>query len=94
MKLFARVVVAALLTLPVQISIASLPWMARWFGNGGEGWNTLAPLFRALGSAGGEQNEDIFVAGLLLISFSISFLFSFALFRGIGRLRRSSTNRS
>lgn len=90
MKLAARFGLAILLTLPVQILLSSLPWMADWFGNGGEGWNALAPLFRALGSAGGEQNESIFVGGLLVISFVISLVLSFVLIKIVVRLRRSS----
>ncbi|WP_179401915.1 hypothetical protein [Burkholderia guangdongensis] len=88
MKLVSRMLLALLLTLPVQIALTSLPWMAKWFGNGREGWNVLAPLFRALGSVGGEQNEDIFVGVLLLLSFAISLVLSFGLIGWHSRFRR------
>ncbi|WDD95908.1 hypothetical protein Bsp3421_006090 [Burkholderia sp. FERM BP-3421] len=88
MKLIGRIVLALLLTLPVQAAITSLPWMEHWFGNGGEGWNVMAPLFRALGSVGGEQNEDIFVGALLLVSFAIAFLLSLPLISLLARFRR------
>ncbi|MCM2493238.1 hypothetical protein EFP18_25500 [Burkholderia glumae] len=87
MKLIARIALAFALTLPVEAAITSLPWMEHWFGNGGEGWNVMAPLFRALGSAGGERNEDIFVGVLLLVSFAVAFLLSIPLIAGLSRLR-------
>ncbi|KVD74819.1 hypothetical protein WS62_04295 [Burkholderia sp. ABCPW 14] len=92
MKTIGRILLALVLTWPIFIGVTSLPALSHWFGNGGEGWDTLSLVFRALGSAGGEQNEDIFVGILLLVSFAGALILSFILFGLIGRFQRS-TNR-
>lgn len=69
MKIFARLVLTLLLTLPIYVGVTALPWLSHWFDNG-NGWDIAAPIFRALGSYGGEEDEDYLYGSLLLISFS------------------------
>lgn len=94
MKTIGRILLALVLTWPLLTGISSLPLLTHWFANGGEGWNALSPVFRALGSDGGEQNEEIFVGILLVISFVLALVLSFALFGLVDRLRHSTNRRA
>ncbi|WP_186073614.1 hypothetical protein [Burkholderia gladioli] len=90
MKIFARLVLTLLLTLPIYVGVTALPWLSHWFDNG-NGWDIAAPIFRALGSYGGEADEDYLYGSLLLISFFLALISSVLIVGWASRiLRRSS----
>ncbi|APA86323.2 hypothetical protein BJG93_13615 [Paraburkholderia sprentiae WSM5005] len=67
-----------------------MPGIDEWFASGA-GSEFFAPLFNALGSVGGENNTDIIVATLLVVSFLVSLMLvvvSFAIFSHLRRTHR------
>ncbi|CAN7404037.1 hypothetical protein LJR230_002436 [Trinickia sp. LjRoot230] len=62
---------ALVLTFLLYLGITATPWLAAWFEHG-SGWDVFSPIFRTLGSVGGEQDESVLFAMLLLASFLIS----------------------
>jgi hypothetical protein len=78
-------VLATALTIPVSLGIARMPWLIEWFNNG-SGWDTLAPLLRAVGSIGVEEDENVFLILLLAASFVISMLVSATLLACVRRV--------
>ncbi|AHI73028.1 hypothetical protein NYD60_16425 [Burkholderia thailandensis] len=48
MKTISRILLALVLTWPLLMDISSSPLLVHWFANGGEGWNALSPVFRAI----------------------------------------------
>jgi hypothetical protein len=89
MKPIARTLLALALTMPIYAGITAIPALAHWF-NSGSGWDTVGPLFRALGSEGGEQNDDYLFGSLLLVSFVIALVTSSVLVSGFSRIRDRS----
>lgn len=92
MKLIVRILLALVLTVPIYAGITAIPALAHWF-NTGSGWDTVAPLFRALGSEGGEQNDDYLFGSLLLVSLIVAIVASSILVSWFWRLRNRSVNR-
>lgn len=90
MKIFARLVLTLLLTLPIYVGVTALPWLSHWFDNG-NGWDVAAPIFRALGSYGGEADEDYLYGSLLLISFFLALISSVLIVGWADRLLRRSS---
>ena len=80
MRKLAVLVLALVLTLPVYVGITWIPWLAGWFARG-TGWDVFAPIFRMLGSRGGEQYESFLFATFLLISFLLSLILAAAVGR-------------
>ncbi|MDN7922733.1 hypothetical protein [Burkholderia gladioli] len=93
MKIFARLVLTLLLTLPIYVGVTALPWLSHWFDNG-NGWDIAAPIFRALGSYGGEADEDYLYGSLLLISFFLALIISVLIVGGADRLLRRSSRKN
>ncbi|WP_186093112.1 hypothetical protein [Burkholderia gladioli] len=93
MKIFARLVLTLLLTLPIYVGVTALPWLSHWFDNG-NGWDIAAPIFRALGSYGGEADEDYLYGSLLLISFFLALISSVLIVGRAGRLLRRSSRKN
>ncbi|WP_186112355.1 hypothetical protein [Burkholderia gladioli] len=93
MKIFARLVLTLLLTLPIYVGVTALPWLSYWFDNG-NGWDIAAPIFRALGSYGGEADEDYLYGSLLLISFFLALISSVLIVGWAGRLLRRSSRKN
>ncbi|WP_186059097.1 hypothetical protein [Burkholderia gladioli] len=93
MKIFARLVLTLLLTLPIYVGVTALPWLSHWFDNG-NGWDIAAPIFRALGSYGGEADEDYLYGSLLLISFFLALISSVLIVGGADRLLRRSSRKN
>ncbi|KAF1063745.1 hypothetical protein [Burkholderia gladioli] len=93
MKIFARLVLTLLLTLPIYVGVTALPWLSHWFDNG-NGWDIAAPIFRALGSYGGEEDEDYLYGSLLLISFFLALISSVLIVGWAGRLLRRSSRKN
>ncbi len=92
MKIVARIVLALLLTLPIYAGVTAIPWLSHWF-NDGAGWDVVAPIFRALGSEGGEQNDDFLLGSLLAISFVLALISSWIVFAMFGWIVRRSHRR-
>ncbi|AEA58854.1 hypothetical protein ACS0ZG_23690 [Burkholderia gladioli] len=93
MKIFARLVLTLLLTLPIYVGVTALPWLSHWFDNG-NGWDIAAPIFRALGSYGGEEDEDYLYGSLLLISFFLALISSVLIVGWADRLLRRSSRKN
>ncbi|WP_186097220.1 hypothetical protein [Burkholderia gladioli] len=93
MKIFARLVLTLLLTLPIYVGVTALPWLSHWFDNG-NGWDIAAPIFRALGSYGGEADEDYLYGSLLLISVFLALISSVLIVGGADRLLRRSSRKN
>ncbi|WP_186079217.1 hypothetical protein [Burkholderia gladioli] len=93
MKIFARLVLTLLLALPIYVGVTALPWLSHWFDNG-NGWDIAAPIFRALGSYGGEEDEDYLYGSLLLISFFLALISSVLIVGWAGRLLRRSSRKN
>ncbi|MBJ9664746.1 MULTISPECIES: hypothetical protein [Burkholderia] len=93
MKIFARLVLTLLLTLPIYVGVTALPWLSHWFDNG-NGWDIAAPIFRALGSYGGEADEDYLYGSLLLISFFLALIISVLIVGWADRLLRRSSRKN
>ncbi|MDC6132927.1 hypothetical protein [Burkholderia gladioli] len=93
MKIFARLVLTLLLTLPIYVGVTALPWLSHWFDNG-NGWDIAAPIFRALGSYGGEADEDYLYGSLLLISFFLALISSVLIVGWADRLLRRSSRKN
>ncbi|ATF85869.1 hypothetical protein [Burkholderia gladioli] len=93
MKIFARLVLTLLLTLPIYVGVTALPWLSHWFDNG-NGWDIAAPIFRALGSYGGEADEDYLYGSLLLISVFLALIISVLIVGGADRLLRRSSRKN
>ncbi|MBJ9675248.1 hypothetical protein [Burkholderia gladioli] len=93
MKIFARLVLTLLLTLPIYVGVTALPWLSHWFDNG-NGWDVAAPIFRALGSYGGEADEDYLYGSLLLISFFLALISSVLIVGWADRLLRRSSRKN
>lgn len=87
MRNLGVLVLALVLTLPIYLGITSIPWLADWFASGA-GWDVFSPIFRMLGSRGGEQNESMLFAMLLLISFLLSLALAAWVSRVVMRYRR------
>lgn len=79
---------ALVLTFPLYLGITAISWLAAWFAHG-SGWDVFSPVFRILGSVGGEQDESMLLAMLLLASFLISLAATAFAARIIERWRRS-----
>ncbi len=92
MKIIARFVLALLLTLPIYAGVTAIPWLSHWF-NDGAGWDVVAPILRALGSEGGEQNDDFLLGALLAISFVLALIASWIVFALFGWIVRRSHRR-
>ncbi|NIF73158.1 hypothetical protein F3J16_23675 [Burkholderia sp. Ap-962] len=93
MKIFARLVLTLLLTLPIYVGVTALPWLSHWFDNG-NGWDIAAPIFRALGSYGGEEDEDYLYGSLLLISFFLALISSVLIVGWADRIFRRSSRKN
>ncbi|NIE83931.1 MULTISPECIES: hypothetical protein [unclassified Burkholderia] len=93
MKIFARLVLTLLLTLPIYVGVTALPWLSHWFDNG-NGWDIAAPIFRALGSYGGEEDEDYLYGSLLLISFFLALISSVLIVGWADRILRRSSRKN
>ncbi|MBU9385000.1 hypothetical protein [Burkholderia gladioli] len=93
MKIFARLVLTLLLTLPIYVGVTALPWLSHWFDNG-NGWDIAAPIFRALGSYGGEADEDYLYGSLLLISVFLALIISVLIVGWADRLLRRSSRKN
>ncbi|WP_186043381.1 hypothetical protein [Burkholderia gladioli] len=93
MKIFARLVLTLLLTLPIYVGVTALPWLSHWFDNG-NGWDIAAPIFRALGSYGSEADEDYLYGSLLLISFFLALISSVLIVGWADRLLRRSSRKN
>ncbi|WP_186011159.1 hypothetical protein [Burkholderia gladioli] len=93
MKIFARLVLTLLLTLPIYVGVTALPWLSHWFDNG-NGWDIAAPIFRALGSYGGEEDEDYLYGSLLLISLFLALISSVLIVGWADRLLRRSSRKN
>ncbi|MBU9172621.1 hypothetical protein [Burkholderia gladioli] len=93
MKIFARLVLTLLLTLPIYVGVTALPWLSHWFDNG-NGWDIAAPIFRALGSYGGEADEDYLYGSLLLISSFLALIISVLIVGWADRLLRRSSRKN
>ncbi|MBA1365977.1 hypothetical protein [Burkholderia gladioli] len=93
MKIFARLVLTLLLTLPIYVGVTALPWLSHWFDNG-NGWDVAAPIFRALGSYGGEADEDYLYGSLLLISFFLALISSVLIVGWADRILRRSSRKN
>ena len=92
-KLLLCGALALVLTVPVSIGIARTPWLIGWFSTG-SGWDTLGPLLRAVGSIGPEEDENVFLAVLLGVSFIVSMGISALLVAGASRLRNRARSTS
>lgn len=84
---------ALVLTFPLYLGITATPWLAAWFAHG-SGWDVFSPIFRRLGSIGGEQDESMLFAMLLLASFLISLAATAFAARVIERRRRGRSRTS
>ncbi|MGN4191996.1 hypothetical protein ACS0Y6_06020 [Burkholderia gladioli] len=93
MKIFARLVLTLLLTLPIYVGVTALPWLSHWFDNG-NGWDIAAPIFRALGSYGGEEDEDYLYGSLLLISLFLALIISVLIVGWADRILRRSSRKN
>ncbi|MGN4152622.1 hypothetical protein ACS0Y3_19795 [Burkholderia gladioli] len=93
MKIFARLVLTLLLTLPIYVGVTALPWLSHWFDNG-NGWDIAAPIFRALGSYGGEADEDYLYGSLLLISLFLALIISVLIVGWADRILRRSSRKN
>ena len=82
------VALALALTFPIAVGIASVPGIDDWFASGA-GYESFAPLFKVLNSNGGENNTDIIVATLLVVSFLISLMLAVVFLAIVRRLRRT-----
>jgi hypothetical protein len=84
-----------LLSVPVSIGIARMPWSIAWFDEG-SGWDVFKPVLKLMGSIGGEQDYNILFGTFLLAGFIVSIPISALLVAGASRLRNRarSTSRS
>jgi hypothetical protein len=85
-KFFICMSLTLLLTVPVSIGIARMPWLVTWFDEG-TGWDVFNPVLRLVGSVGGEQDYDILFGTFLLAGFVVSMGISALLIAGASRLR-------
>ncbi|MBB5461426.1 hypothetical protein [Paraburkholderia sp. Cpub6] len=86
-KALICVALALVLTLPIAVGIARMPGIDEWFASGA-GSEFFAPLFKVLDSVGGENDTDIIVATLLVVSFLVSLILAVALLAIDSHLRR------
>ncbi|NML32012.1 hypothetical protein [Paraburkholderia antibiotica] len=86
-KALICVALALLMTIPVGVGIAHIPWVYQWFGSGA-GYEFYSPLFDALGADGTEENSEIIVGSLYLLGFVVSLVFVVIGWAIVGRLRR------
>ncbi|MEM5299371.1 hypothetical protein VSR82_34305 [Burkholderia sp. JPY481] len=87
-KALICVALALAMTLPIAVGIARMPGIDEWFASGA-GSEFFAPLFEMLDSVGGENNTDIIVATLLVVSFFVSLMLAVALLAIVSHLRRT-----
>jgi hypothetical protein len=87
-KALICIALALALTLPIAVGIARMPGIDEWFASGA-GYEFFAPLFKLLDSVGGENNTDIIVATLFVVSFFVSLMLVVALFAIVGHLHRT-----
>ncbi|WGS51354.1 hypothetical protein LFL96_07590 [Paraburkholderia sp. D15] len=62
---------ALVLTLPLSIAIGRNPWFADWMASG-NGWHAFEPLLRLCGAVGVEDDENIVINVILIVSFALS----------------------
>ena len=70
------VIAAVILTLPVYIGIANIPWINDWFMSGA-GWDEFEFIFRVFNVMGISENGKILIGVMLGFSFPLSFVMSF-----------------
>ncbi len=70
-KIWACLLLGLLMTVPVYLLLVTSEPVRAWSA-GDASYTAFQPLFRALNSVGGEQNEDIVTAVWLLLSFVIA----------------------
>ncbi|GAB2905923.1 hypothetical protein GCM10027093_49940 [Paraburkholderia jirisanensis] len=82
-----------LLSVPVSIGIARMPWLIAWFDEG-SGWDVFNPVLKLMGSIGGEQDYNILFGTFLLAGFIVSMGISALLVAGASRLRNRARSTS
>ncbi|MGF6965503.1 preprotein translocase subunit SecG [Paraburkholderia sp. WC7.3g] len=87
-KVLICVALALALTLPIAVGIARMPGIDTWFASGA-GYEFFAPLFKGLDSVGGENNTDIIVATLFVVSFLVSLMLAVVSLAMVSHLRRT-----
>ncbi|WP_323119969.1 hypothetical protein [Burkholderia alba] len=71
MKTLIRLIISIFLTIPVFFGLSRIDPLARWVGSD-QTWTLLTPVFRLFGATGIEEEEDILLAILLMVSFIIA----------------------
>ena len=90
-RTFVSVALALILTLPISIAVGRNPWFSQWFASGA-GWDAFAPLLRLSGAVGIEDDENIVIDVILLVSFALSLILVWFARRLIGRLKDMRAN--
>ncbi|SMG39134.1 hypothetical protein [Paraburkholderia susongensis] len=87
-KALICIALALLMMLPVTIGIVRIPIVEKWLASSA-GYEFFIPLFKALGSIGGESNMDIIFAATLVVGFVVSLVLAAALLAIVSRLRHT-----